>query len=147
MKITKILLIVLLPALIISCKKEKQYSTWSINDRRYSSNNIESSVNHDGELGFGSVLGESGFHMLFHVSEYPTTDLAISNSSHYTNTVQIGINDTITMATYVAAEDGVYTLKARVVNGKAQYILEPSWFVKYYDHTDSVLVQGIFNQP
>jgi hypothetical protein len=52
--------------------------------------------------------------------------------------------------------DGTYYLLSKVttgkmavkpVNGKAQYILDPCWFVSYNDPTDSVEIRGEFTLP
>jgi hypothetical protein len=38
-------------------------------------------------------------------------------------------------------------LKASENNNKASYYLAPTWFVNTNDANDSVLIQGVFNEP
>ena len=38
-------------------------------------------------------------------------------------------------------------LQASKKNGKAEYLLAPTWFYSEIDPNDSVLIHGVFNEP
>ncbi len=48
---------------------------------------------------------------------------------------------------YGVTASNTVKLHASEQNGKAQYTLPQTWFVNYNNPQDSLLVEGVFNEP
>jgi len=130
----------------------KQYSYWVVNEDSFRTNNVKKNIGL-GACAIGNSQDDNNncFSIRFHVGqELPKTGTFLIVDSTFSGSQNIG---------YAACDfryKNVYyyvpyptnsTFTATSVEGKAQYSLPPTWFVNYYNHNDSVLIHGVFNEP
>ena len=148
----KKLLFSCLSAIIIftACKKESNdsnYSTWTINHKEtFQTKEVTASIgcNGDNSLCAAELLAnlpESAFHIAFYTDQFPQ-DSVIEFSSPGCF-VAFYYKDAQYNHTYAKTD----TLYASSINGKVRYKLPASWFICNHNPDDSILVEGIFNQP
>lgn len=146
----KFILFPLLFALsIAACNKKdkKQFSTWTVNGKIFSTNEVttdlgkaicilsSNDINNRFTFGFaiGVKLPIEGNFLISHVKN-DDPDKVVLSFYYKGNFMKIAPSQN----TAVAATDN---------NGKALYTLPPTWYV-YFDHqNDSVLISGTFNAP
>ncbi|RZK73299.1 MAG: hypothetical protein EOO85_17625 [Pedobacter sp.] len=131
----------------MKCGKRKPYSTWKVNGIEYSSNNVE------------AVVGKAVAILASH--EYNRFDISFSGNylpqSGNWPIRKLHANlqspDSVTIYFYEGTKifkpsfNESTRLRAVEYNGKSQVTLPPTWFVDYYNDTDSVLIEGTFNEP
>lgn len=144
----KITLILLGTLLLAACKKEepKQYSHWKVDGVAYSSNNVIAEEGYHRPISAIRCRDKIRFGISFNIGELPhygefpiqhyTGDPSVANVWFYFDTVAFRM-----------LENTMPTLKATEQNGKAQYILSQAWFRKSTPPYDTVLIEGIFNEP
>jgi len=140
-----------------SCKKEdkRQYSKWYVNTDSFSTNDVK--------LDIGKVVSHIftnsqysggtlpyGFSITFNTGSLnggiPTSGsfkLDCSQQNPQWTCMSILYKD----IGYLSNENELEYLIASQENGKAYYILEPTWFYNESNPKDSVLVKGTFNEP
>ncbi|MBS1645458.1 MAG: hypothetical protein JST36_10505 [Bacteroidetes bacterium] len=140
---------------LTACKKEPsaQYSTWVVDGDTISTNNVsvdrgkatlyfftKSSVplSDNNRFGFEFIFNSGGFV----VGDSLKLDCSTQNPSWLC--LNILYNDT----GYSAHGTQPEYIQASIVNGKARYTLQPTWFYNSYRPADSrILVSGVFNEP
>jgi len=154
-----IFLFLVLVWFIASCKPDptpkpddreppKQYSYWVVNEDSFSTNDVALDIgkgtirmgsNNDVknyfrlQFNFGYQLPVSGDWPL---SSVETQDPQMAEISFYYK------SDFYIVSTFENA-----FIHASLEQNKARYALPPTWFVNYYNHNDSVLIHGVFNEP
>jgi hypothetical protein len=153
----KILLFpVMLTLTFYSChKKEKptptpdnrQYSYWTVNEDSFSTKEVIVDIGHVFTRIRSNSDADNYFRMQFkltylpeygsfHLTTYETSDPANAEISFYYNGIF-----------YVISPTENSSLEASLVNNKSQFKLDTTWFLNYYDDTDSVSIRGEFNEP
>lgn len=134
-----------------ACKKEdnRQYSTWYVNEDTFTTNDVKTDI--------GKVVANiqtnnisNGFWLWFNTGSlrggFPTSgSFKLDCSQQNPQWVCMGIffKDT----GFLSNENNLKYIAASQKNGKAQYILDTTWFYNSYRPNDSIKVHGIFNQP
>ena len=131
--------------LLANCKKKdtRNFSYWQVNQDKFSTNEVS--------VGEGKAIHElcatnlsNRFCFSFNLGYFPVSDsFKIDCSLNAFNWVCFAI--TYNGIGYVNPRNSY--LKAISVNGNPQYQLSPTWFYNENKVSDSVLVQGVFNQP
>ena len=125
----------------------KQYSYWVVNEDSFKTNHVSADI---GKArmdlyaeGFENRFG-IGFNFGYELPRNGSFIIAHDDTNN-PNYVHVGFyyHDSL----YVISPNTNNSIIASSVNGKAQYTLSPTWFVDYYDHSDSVLISGTFNEP
>jgi hypothetical protein len=136
--------------LVSACgkKNKKQYSDWSMNGEKFSTNEVLATVgkvvtvleSKDKYNGFNitflvgfSMPTQGTFQMLYDPS---SNDQSIASVAFFVK----GIG-------YIPSQTPISYLKASSNNSKARYSIEPTWFINYNTGADSVLISGTFNEP
>ena len=145
MKKLSYILYVLLLLSFTNCKKKdtRNFSYWQVNQDKFSTNEVS--------VGEGKAIHElcatnlsNRFCFSFNLGYFPVSDsFKIDCSLNAFNWVCFAI--TYNGIGYVNPRNSY--LKAISVNGNPQYQLSPTWFYNENKVSDSVLVQGVFNQP
>lgn len=150
--------------LLFSCKKEShnQFSHWHVGNDSFASNNVNVSYEYDNNglyepaIKTGIILScleSNGFAISFHdrITFLTAGIIPIDNGADTFHTptadMKIYYHSGSTNKIYYPSLYGNYSLSASSVNGKAQYILSPTPFINMNDHSDSVIIHGVFNQP
>ena len=131
--------------LLANCKKKdtRNFSYWQVNQDKFSTNEVS--------VGEGKAIHElcatnlsNSFCFSFNLGYFPVSDsFKIDCSLNAFSWVCFTI--TYNGIGYVNPRNSY--LKAISVNGNPQYQLSPTWFYNENKVSDSVLVQGVFNQP
>lgn len=135
----------------LACNKEKpkQYSYWTINGQKYSSNNVAATEGHNRPLSVLSCHDSIRFDLHFMQGYLPTEGswaLATLSSSNDPSNAILGFYFGPTP--YIVSEHNTNHLEASVYNDKARYSLAPTWFINFHHPTaDSILIEGTFNEP
>lgn len=127
-----------------ACKKDepKQFSHLLVNGASFSSNKVTKS---ETKGGASSLVEEDNlFRLSFATPSLPGNAVyLLKNPSPYPEhaflTIQYQHN------VYRVTRDSVW-LDFNLINGKRQYVLAPTWFESVTSE-DSVLVEGVFNEP
>lgn len=133
--------------LFIQCNKPNPYSTWKINGQEHSSNKVKATIGK--AIAILASSDYNRFDISFSASYLPKSGDWPLRKSH-TNSQR---PDSVTIyfyegtKTFKASIHENTNLKAGEHNGKSQFILPPTWFVDYYNDTDSILIEGTFNEP
>jgi hypothetical protein len=145
MKPSPLLLLFICLLFFSNCKKKdnRNYSYWQVNQDKFSTNDItvdEGKARHD----MYAKNFTNNYSIRFNLGYFPVSDsfkidcsLAAFSWVCFTITYN-GIG-------YINPKKSY--LKALSVNGNPQYQLSPTWFYNENKFSDSVLVQGVFNQP
>ena len=147
MKHSPILLFLILLLQFTNCKKKdtRNYSYWQVNQDKFSTNDItveEGKARHE----INTSNHTNGFQIVFNLGYFPTDGkykLDYTSSNPSCVGVDIIYNDT----GYLPKPSNTIFLIASAINNNPCYTLLPVWFYNSYRNTDSVLVQGVFNQP
>jgi len=144
----KIVFFILVVLVFTQCDKRKQYSTWKIDGKEYSSNDIELSTNGRSISNLSLVKGDARFALEFFLPNLPKQGnflIVRENTQQEQNkcVLSFGFNSKwyripITNNSYV---------EARSNNNKSQIVLPPTWYYNNNDPQDSVLIEGTFNEP
>lgn len=140
-----------------ACKKEdnRQYSTWYVNEERFSTNDVKTDMGKAVALIFTNSkysggTAPNGFSITFNTGSlnggFPTSGnlkLDCSQQNPQWACMTILYNE----LGYVAKEIDSNRIYASSENNKASYILKPTWFYNASNAFDSILVKGTFNQP
>jgi len=138
-----------------ACKKEdnRQYSTWYVNEERFSTNDVKTDMGKAVALIFTNSkysggTAPNGFSITFNTGSlnggFPTSGSFKLDCSQQ--------NPQWACMSILFKDKGYFPktneyLKATLENGKARYSLEPTWFYNELNYQDSILVKGTFNQP
>jgi hypothetical protein len=146
---------------LVACHKDKkhdpepepiirQYSYWTVNGDSFSTNHVEATIGKARmdlysenaanlffiSFNFGFELPKNGNFTISHLNDPDSANFAyVHVSFHYHDSV------------FLIANNEHAILSAHFANDKAQYILDPTWYVNYENPLDSVLIQGEFNEP
>lgn len=143
--------------LLFSCKKEShnQFSHWYVGNDSFSSNNVI--IRYPPKFnGPSAVLlvcndANNNFDLGFDLANLPLngTFLIKDNNSDsvYYNSSTASIYIRNKSAYYIVSPTSNTYLTASSVNNKASYTMPPTWFINYFNDSDSVLIHGVFNQP
>lgn len=125
----------------------RQYSHWVVNEDSFSTNEVIVDIGHVFTRIRSNSDPDNYFRMQFnltylpeygsfHLTTHETSDPANAEISFYYNGIF-----------YVISPTENSSLEASLVNNKSQFKLDTTWFLNYYDNTDSVLIRGEFNEP
>ncbi|MBS1644688.1 MAG: hypothetical protein JST36_06575 [Bacteroidetes bacterium] len=140
---------------LTACKKSTpaQYSTWVVNNDTFSTNEVSVDQGKARLHFFSNSIRDFshkrmfGFDMTFNSGSFVVYDsLKLDCSSQDPAWVCLGImyDDT----GYVAHGTHPEYIQSSIVNGKARYTLQPTWFYNTYRPAeDKILVSGVFNEP
>ena len=142
------ILILLIAA--IGCKKENpannRYSTWTVDGQVYQTNDVN--VVEEKAL---SLLSSRDMSKRFKLAFHEQTKLPISGDWPLRYEVNPGRYPTagfyVDTMYYIPLSKTENSLRASGSKGSASYNLPPTWFYYYYDYSDSVLIEGTFNEP
>ena len=125
----------------------KQYSYWVVNEDSFRTSDVKTA------LGLGRCDlysdGVNSFGFTFFTGEgklpkHGYFPLAHDNGEN-PNYVYTGFNYKDNL--FIVASNESSSIQPSSINNKARYTLPPTWFVNYYNHNDSVLIHGVFNEP
>ena len=140
------LLFFLLTVLALACKKvdERRYSTWYVDKDRFSSNNVLINY-HRTDVVVNCYNRPSYFGFQFpDLTTGDTLQLEQPNlSSPYTVAVSFFIDTII----YYPTISTVSRIAITKNNGKFQWVIMPTWFIRKDNANDSVIIHGIFSEP
>ena len=145
----KKILIVAISLLFIACKKEKpkQYSYWKAGNKEYASNNVK--------LAAGKAICQ--FFILdptervfleFFLPGLPSSgQYRIVKDNPLQQDDRCVLSFTINSKWYqVAASEQKY-VQANISKHGAAITMPPTWYVNHDNPDDSILIEGIFNEP
>ena len=156
-----LILFAVLSGILFSChKKEKpapdkpqpedtrQYSYWTVNEDSFKTNDV------DEVLGLGMcVLGNAqknhtnNFSLYFNIGRSLPVYGSFKIDCSTQNSTFVCMDFVYNGIGYLININGSFYLTAGENNSKAQYKLAPTWFYNEQDPNDSVLIQGVFNEP
>ena len=143
------LVAILIAALLflVCCKKkdERQFSYWYVNSDSFLTNDIRVDAGMSRKEMLTNNFRE-GFQIIFNGPDFPVSGsykLDCSTQNPLWTCFGILHNDT----GYLANPLQNNHVTAYSNNGKAQYVLVPTWFYNSYRTSDSILVHGTFNEP
>jgi len=131
---------------------EKQYSTWIVNGTdTFRSNNVDAQIAFNPDHSYGGAVimshdPENWFSLGFNTDHFPAGGfflLYIPSDSGFIAAIDLYYNNQY----YHSVPYAVDTLFASLHHNKVSYSLPPCWFVKHGDGNDSILVEGVFNEP
>jgi hypothetical protein len=132
------------------CKKENptlnRYSVWTVDGRVFQSNNIEVA---EGKA--RSALACRDFENRFNLDLTGISDCLRQEAGHshtmIATVVSQGSMFTLTPAFTFSLRIQPIGCKPVRMTGEASYYMPPTWFHYYFDRSDSVLIEGTFNEP
>lgn len=134
-----------------ACRKSTpaQYSTWVVNNDTFSTNEVSVDQGKATLHFFTSDIyaHKPGFYFVFNLGSFVVYDsLKLDCSLQDPSWVCLDImyDDT----GYIAHGTHPEYIQSTLVNGKARYTLQPTWFYNSYRPAeDKILVSGVFNEP
>lgn len=143
----KVLFFAAVILLFAKCGKRKQYSHWKVNGNEYRSNNIEKTVG-QGSGGYLSCMDqEARFSLYFDCTCLPVGgDYQIVKDVNSTPGL-VEVKICFSSRCYIVSEHEKKMLSSSYQNEKSRYEMPPTWFVNFNNPTDSILVEGTFNEP
>jgi len=127
----------------------KQYSYWVVNEDSFSTNEVTIAIG-KAESGMGNNQSnrENNFSISFNIGyKLPVSGYFNLAKEQTQDPDIVGIGFNYNKVWYIPSLYSNSLLTASSVNNKARYALPPTWFVNYYNHNDSVLIHGVFNEP
>lgn len=130
------------------CGKRKQYSTWKIDGKEYSSNDINFSSNGRSISNLRGSKENTRFALEFFLPNLPKQGdylIVRENTQQAQNkcVLSFGLNS----KWYRISPTNYSYVEARSNNNKSQIVLPPTWYFNNDDSQDSVLIEGTFNEP
>lgn len=147
--IKKYVLLLTSSFLLVACNKDakKQYSHWKVNGVAYSSNNVEATEAYNRPVSSVYCRDKTRFDISFNIEKLPHSgEFPVRNDNSQSPSI-VSVGFCFNTVCYGVKENNIATLKASDINGKAQYALAPTWFVNFNNPDDSLLIEGIFNEP
>ncbi len=147
MKKLSYILYVLLLLPFANCKKKdtRNFSYWQVNQDKFSTNEVsveEGKARHE----INTSNHTNGFQIVFNLGYFPMDGKFVLNDTT-SNPSCVGIDVIYNDTGYLPKPSNNLFLIASDNNNKGSYTIPPVWFYNSYRNTDSVLVQGVFNQP
>lgn len=144
----KIVFFILVVFVFSQCGKRKQSSTWKIDGKEYSSNEIEFHTNGRSISTLRGSKGDTRFSLEFFLPNLPTQGnylivRANALQEQYKCVLSFGFNS----KWYRIQPTNNSYVEARSNNNKSQIVLPPTWYYNNADSQDSVLIEGTFNEP
>lgn len=144
-KLILLSLLFALPFAACNKKDKKQFSTWTVSEENFSTNEVIATIE-KAQSGLSTNDINNRFLLAFSISELPKSGEFELNTS--TPGQICAINFYVHGKFYYSSPSQIGKIQASAVNKKARYTLPPTWFVSYENPTtDSVLINGIFNEP
>jgi hypothetical protein len=130
-----------------NCKKKdnRNFSYWQVNQHKFSTNDItveEGKARHE----INTSNYTNGFQIVFNLGYFPMDGKLVLNDTS-SNPSCVGIDIIYNDTGYLPKPSSSMFLIASAKNNKGSYALQPVWFYNSYRIMDSVLVQGVFNEP
>lgn len=152
----KLLFLCFVPLLLLACTQEPMpgaYSTWIVNHTdTFRTNEVRYASNKAG-TGMASTSGYNGFTFRNGSAGMPYN--AFGPGTHLLSP-ETESNDPELCRAYFYYKGDMYTpspdyndtLIVTLVNEKYRFTMLPSWFVRYTNGLkDSIIIEGVFNQP
>lgn len=136
----------------LACNKPipvpKQYSYWNFNGTEYRTNHVDT---YENRAGSGLRCHDSiGFSISFRYSRLPRGGEWPIKKTETSDPAYVAVYFYLERREnnyYKMSAHDTGKLVATEQEGKAQYILAPTWFVHVQNPSDSVLISGKLNEP